>query len=119
VQVLNTSSQQSILYQTKKGTVIQDDGTCQFILEFQGRKTLFKVSEFLQFKKTLDEINLADLFLGEGTGIDVQIIHYRGSDHFFVLTLCELVALKDLMHGAMTMIALNRMVHDRLQAVIF
>lgn len=112
------TSRCDILYRTDKGAILQDDGTRQFILEFQGRSTRFKVAEFLQFKKNIDDLDLKDLFLSEGKGIDIQIIHQKGSGHLFVFTLCELVNIKELLQGAMAMIELNRIINDRLQAVV-
>ena len=107
----------SCVFGTEKGALIQDDSCRQFILEFQGKRTYFKISEFLNFKKKLDQIDLAQLFLEEGKGMDVQILHQQGRDEIFVLTLCELVALKEIFHGAKTMLELNSILHQRLHAV--
>lgn len=110
-------SDHSILFKTDKGAVIQDDHAHQFVLIFNGRQARFKVQEFLQFKRSMDAINLEDLFLGEGPGIDVQIIHHQGSDQLFVFTLCEIIAVKELVQGAMAMLQLNRILNDRLPSL--
>ena len=107
----------SCVFRTEKGAIIQDDHRRQYILEFQGKRTVFKVSDFLQFKKQLDQIDLAQLFLEDGKGMDVQILHQKGSDQIFVFTLCELVAIKELFHGAKTMLELNRILQERLHPV--
>ncbi len=117
--ILSNKAAYVTLFQTEKGRVIQDDHAHQFILEFGGKKSFFKVQEFLQFKKSIDNLNLQDLFLGEGPGVDIQIIHHTGSEHLFVFTLCELIGIKELLSGAATMIELNRILNDRLLSIVF
>jgi hypothetical protein len=101
------------LYRTAKGACYQDDQTNRFLLEFMGKEVEFKVQEFLHFKKSIDKIDLQDLFLNEPTA-DLQIIHHKHSDHIFLITLCELVALKELLSGAKVMLELNSIICSRL-----
>ncbi len=101
------------LYKTGKGAVYQDDENSCFTLEFMGKLTVFKVYEFLHFKKSIDNINLADLFLND-LGQDLQIIHHKNSDQLFIITLCDLVALKELLSGAKVMLELNSIICSRL-----
>jgi hypothetical protein len=106
------------LYRTVRGVVYQDDVNNCFTLEFMGRKTVFKVYEFLHFKKSIDNINLADLFLNDQDQ-DLQIIHHKNSDQLFVITLCDLVALKELLSGAKVMLELNSIICSRLSTCAF
>jgi hypothetical protein len=101
------------LFRTEKGVVYQDDQNSCFTLDFMGRKAIFKVYEFLHFKRSIDNINLADLFLND-VDQDLQIIHHKNSDQLFLITLCDLVALKELLSGAKVMLELNSIICSRL-----
>ncbi len=101
------------LFRTSKGVIYQDDRSNTFWLEFMGRRVSFRVNEFLHFKKCIDKINLEDLFLNE-INADLQIIHHRHSDQLFIITLCDLVALKELLAGAKVMLELNSIICSRL-----
>jgi hypothetical protein len=101
------------LFRTDKGVVYQDDINSRFTLEFMGRKVSFKVHQFLHFKRSIDSINLEDLFLND-IHADLQIIHHRNTDQLLVVTLCELVALKELLSGAKVMLELNSIICSRL-----
>ena len=100
------------LFRTPKGVIFQNDRRGEFMLEFLGRTTNFKVQEFLHFKKSVDKINLEDLILNDLP--DLQIIHHRNTDQLFVVTLCDLVSLKELLNGAKVMLELNSIVNSRL-----
>lgn len=109
------STSRNVLFRTAKGAVYQDDSNNSFTLEFMGKKGVFKVHEFLHFKKSIDKINLDDLFLND-LDQDLQIIHHKNSDQLFVITLCDLVALKELLSGAKVMLELNSIISSRLSA---
>ena len=100
------------LFRTPKGVIFQDDKRGRFTLEFLGKTTSFKVQDFLHFKKAVDKINLEDILLNDCP--DLQIIHHRNTDQLFVITLCDLVSLKELLNGAKVMLELNSIVHTRL-----
>ena len=100
------------LFRTSKGVIYQHDITSSFTMEFLGKTAVFKVQEFLHFKKSIDKINLTDLLLGDCP--DLQIIHHKFSNHLFVVTLCDLVAMKELLAGAKVMLELNSILNNRL-----
>lgn len=106
------SSTPTELFRTSKGVVYQDDRQCCFTLKFMHRTAHFKVQEFLHFKRSIDKINLEDLFFNDLS--DLHIIHHRHSDHLFLVTLCDLVALKELLSGTKVMLELNSILSARL-----
>jgi len=103
------------LFRTVKGVIYQDNQQNNFSLEFLDRKVAFRVQDFLHFKKIIDRINIEDLLLGDCFQ-DLQIIHHKHSDHLFVFTLCDLVALKELLAGAKVMLDLNHIICSRLSS---
>jgi len=105
----------SELFRTVKGVIYQDNLRNNFSLEFLDRKVAFRVKEFLHFKKIIDQIKVEDVLLGECFP-EFQIIHHKQSDHLFVFTLCDLVALKELLAGAKVMLELNSIICSRLSS---
>jgi len=103
------------LFKTDKGVISQNDQNNKILLEFLDRKAKFRVQEFLHFKRTIDQINLEDILMGDCFS-DLQIVHHKHSDQLFVLTLCDLVALKELLDGAKVMLNLNSIICSRLSA---
>ena len=103
------------LFRTSKGVVYQNDQNNSFFLDFQGRTAEFRVQDFLHFKRSVDKINLDDLFLND-LNPDLQIIHHKNTDQLFLITLCDLVALKELLSGAKVMLELNSIICSRLSS---
>jgi len=48
---------------------------------------------------------------------DVEIIRAPRTDHSFVLTLCDLVALRDLLNGTRFTLELNSLLNERIYSV--
>ncbi|GJM30388.1 MAG: hypothetical protein DHS20C17_30230 [Cyclobacteriaceae bacterium] len=105
------------LFRTPKGVVYQDDCNNGFLLEFMGKEVLFKVQEFLHFRKSIDRINLEDLLMND-LDPDLQIIHHKNTGQLFLITLCDLVALKELLSGAKVMLELNSIICSRLSPFV-
>ncbi|MGI9543811.1 MAG: DUF6686 family protein [Cyclobacteriaceae bacterium] len=95
------------IYANHKGKVLQCDKQNCFKIQFAGYHINLKVKDFLKFKKLVEGIDVAHLIL-EVKQADIEILHLRGSDHFFILTICELVALKELLAGTKAMLELYR-----------
>ncbi|MDB5086270.1 MAG: hypothetical protein JWR09_264, partial [Mucilaginibacter sp.] len=45
---------------------------------------------------------------------DVEIIFICACDHCYVLTLLQIIALKEILEGTFVMLELNNIIHDRL-----
>ncbi len=97
---------------------MQDDLARQFILNFKGKTVRLKACEFLNFKRYVDQISLEDMILRDGIGMDLQIIHHPRANQIFVLTLCEVIAMKELLNGTMVMLELQRILDDRLVSFV-
>ena len=95
------------IYANKSGRVYQCDHKQCFHIHFAGYRISLKVKDFLKFKKLVEGIDLDHLIL-EVNQADIEILHLHGSDHFFILTICELIALKDLLEGSKAMLELYR-----------
>jgi len=104
------------LFKTEKGCIIQDDAHNRFMIRFQGKEYSFKPCEFLNLKRYLEGVDWEDIFLTDSPGTDIHIINHRES--LMVLTLCEFIGLRELVRGAMAMLELQRIIHQRLNYAI-
>lgn len=84
-------------------------------MEFGGRPTIFKVRDFFHFCKEVEAINLEEMAHNPSRTADVVILMPHFTDRCFVLTLQDVLNLKELLHGAKFMINLNSMVSECLR----
>lgn len=104
------------VFSTAKGCVYQSDSQNAFWIEFGGKITPFKTNCFLKLKGVVDNINLAERITCPHSA-DCEIIKMGKCNDFYVLTLCELVAFKELINGAKVMLELNSIIRERLVCI--
>ncbi|GAA4445997.1 hypothetical protein GCM10023189_00650 [Nibrella saemangeumensis] len=101
------------IYRNEKGAVYQCDTTCRLILEFWDTHTAFSARDFLQFKRMVETVDLRQMALHTDDAYDVEILTPPRTDRCYVLTLCEIVQLRDLLNGARLMLELNSLLRER------
>ncbi|WP_028297415.1 hypothetical protein [Olivibacter sitiensis] len=95
------------VYRTKDGAVLQCNNKNCFWLEFAGNHTAFRVQDFLQFKKTVDQIDLEDMLIDSSRASDYTLLMPFRTQRCFLLDVTQLLALKEILQGAMFMLELN------------
>lgn len=98
------------IYRTADGAVLQCNNKNCFWLEFSGDTTPFRVADFLQFKRKVDEIDLEEMLVDPSRKSDYTVLMPFRSQRCFVLSLAQLLALKELLKGAMFMLDLNSLI---------
>ncbi|MEQ9424384.1 MAG: hypothetical protein RJQ09_08215 [Cyclobacteriaceae bacterium] len=106
------------VYRNEVGVVYQCDETSTIWIDFQGKMTPLKYFSFLALKRKVDHIDVVSMFNDTGKGGDLEIINARGCERCFVVTLKELIGLKDLLEGSRVMLDLNSIIHERLFNVL-
>ena len=106
------------IYSTTFGSVYQCDDEQRFYVEFTGKRTAFKAQGFLKLKKQVDKIDVESMLHNPCRAADYAFINLPGYDRFFVLSLSDIIQLKDLLAGASVMLELNSILHERLQGVL-
>lgn len=105
------------VFKTEHGAVYQCSRKNCYWLDFQGAATAFKVRDFLAFKKRLDGIDLKIMLNESSRSYDFEIIMPFRSDRIFILSVGDILKLRDLLAGAKFMIELNsevkRCLHSR------
>lgn len=105
------------IYRTSKGCVYQSDREKKFYLEFNGSITTFSVTSFFNFRKKVAKVNLASMAQNTGKAWDFAILTPSETERVYVLTLCEIVQLKDLLAGTSVMLELNSILQERLNSI--
>ncbi len=102
------------VFATKKGTIYQSDSEKCWYIDFASKLARFDYRNLLKLKKAVYQIDIEEKLLNGDNSADVEIIFICACDDCYVLTLLELIHLKELLQGTFTMLALNQIIHDRL-----
>lgn len=105
------------LYSNPKGSTFQCDATNRIIVEFDDVQVALRIRDFLTFKRKVDSVDLHTMIFNTDDAYDVEIIRAPRTDHSFVLTLCDLVALRDLLNGTRFTLELNSLLNERIYSV--
>lgn len=72
------------------------------------------VCALIAFKKRLDDLNIEELLLSDAALNSLEILSLCNKDRMLVLTLDEIIEMKDLIPGALVMLELNSIVQQRI-----
>ncbi len=99
----------NLLFQTPRMALHQLDEREEFILTFFDEPLTFRACELIAFKKKLKDLDILELLKPESP--DVEIIPMPHCDRILVLTLGEILELKELLSGSFSMLELNSLIH--------
>lgn len=100
------------LFRTKNGAIYQCDVTNRLILEFWETHTAFSAQDYLQFKRMVETVDLRQMAMSTDDSHDLEILSMPRTELCFVLTLCEIVHLRELLDGARLMLELNSLLRE-------
>lgn len=95
------------VFKSEHGAVYQCSRKNCYWLDFQGSTTAFKVRDFLSFKKKMDGIDIERMLSNSSRTYDFEIIMPFRSETIFILTVADILKLRELLTGAKFMIELN------------
>ncbi|MEM9983294.1 MAG: DUF6686 family protein [Bacteroidota bacterium] len=102
------------IFSTAHGSMYQCSHTYRYRLHFKGLVYTFKVNDFQQLKRTLDRVDVMAMLHNPDSSCDLEIITPPQSDRCYVLTLCDIIHLKELLAGTKVMLSLNSILKERL-----
>lgn len=102
------------VFSTKNGAIFQSDSERCWYIDFAGKLARFDYRNLLKLQKAVYAIDIEAKLLSSDKSADVEIIFICACDHSYVLTLLELIKLKELLQGTFVMLELNHIIHDRL-----
>ncbi|GAB3999327.1 hypothetical protein GCM10028807_49230 [Spirosoma daeguense] len=100
------------VFKTDRGVVYQCDTTHRLILEFWDTRTQFSARDFVHFRRMVETVDIRQMALSTSPEYDVEILTLPRAERCYVLTLCEIVHLRELLNGARLMLDLNSMLRE-------
>ena len=106
------------VFATNKGALYQSDTENCWYIDFAGKLARFDYRNLLKLKKAVYQIDIEARLLKSDNSADVEIIFICACDDCYVLTLLQLIQLKELLEGTFAMLKLNHIIHDRLYRLV-
>jgi len=101
------------IFRTERGAVYQCSRKNCYWLEYGITTTAFRVSDFRLFKKHIDSIDVERMLTDVSPGADVEVVMPPGTERCFLLTVRDILALREILSGAKFMIELNSEIRSR------
>lgn len=95
------------VFKTTHGAVYQCSRKNCYWLEFQQTTTAFKISDFFLLKKRIDALDIARMLADTSRAADFEIIMPHRTDRCFILSVQDILNLREILTGAKFMIELN------------
>ena len=105
------------VFATDKGSIYQHDAERCWYVNFAGKNARFDYQCLLKLRKAVYNVNIEAILLDSSKSPDVEIIFICACDHCYVLTLMQIIELKEILEGTFVMLELNRIIHDNLYRV--
>ena len=105
------------VFSTSKGIIYQNDAERCWYVDFAGKLAKFDYRCLLKLRKAVYNVDIEQVLLNSDKAPDVEIIFICACDHCYVLTLVQIIALKELLQGTFVMLDLNHIIYDRLYRV--
>ena len=112
--LINDDLTMTEVFKTNAGAIYQcDDERCWYV-DFAGKLAKFDYRCLLKLRKAVYHVDIEQTLLDSTKAPDVEIIFICACDHCYVLTLLQIIALKEILEGTFVMLELNNIIHDRL-----
>ena len=105
------------VFVTAHGAVFQNDVDRYWQITFAGKSASFDYRNLLKLRTAVYRIDIEQRLLDSTQSPDVEIIFICACDHCYVLSLAQIIALRDLLEGTFVMLELNQIIYDRLHRV--
>ncbi len=103
------------VFKTDCGAVYQDSRKNRYWLEFQQTTTSFTVVDFFNFKKRIDAIDIKSMLTDSSRSSDFEIIMPFRTERCFILSVEDILNLREILSGAKFVIELNGQVKSILR----
>ncbi|MDB5287053.1 MAG: hypothetical protein JWR05_2002 [Mucilaginibacter sp.] len=107
----------SDVFSTKYGAIYQSDAERCWYVDFAGKVAKFDYRCLLKLKKAVYNVDIEAKLLQSTKDPDIEILFICACDHCYILSLLQIIALKDLLEGTFVMLQLNHILQDRLYRI--
>lgn len=101
-----------LVFATPNIGIYQNDSRASFILRFHRDEVELKLCTLLAFRRKIMNIDLTEMFMPDNA--DIEIIEIPQLKRIFVFSLREILELRELFSGTMTMLEMNSIIHEKL-----
>ena len=105
------------VFSTNSGSVHQSDQENCWYVDFNGKVARFDYRCMLKLKKAIYNLNVEELLMNSSKSADLEIVFICACDHFYILSIMEIIEFKELLEGTFVMLNLNQMLHDCLYRI--
>jgi hypothetical protein len=102
------------VFSTKYGAIYQSDAERCWYVDFAGKVAKFDYRCLLKLKKAVYNIDIEAKLLQISKDPDVEILFICACDHCYILSLLQIITLKELLEGTFVMLQLNHILQERL-----
>ena len=99
----------AIVFETLATSVSQCDRSEKFFLHFLEKPMELKLCELIGLKRKIENIDLTALVSSQGP--DIEILYLSHQHPILVLSIYEILELREVLSGAFTMLELNSLIH--------
>jgi len=107
-----------LIYQTANGKVLQSDLDNHFTLSFKNLDFRFNICGLIAFKSKISTVDVSTKLLSSELCDDLEIFSMCNNERLMVLTMSEIVEMRDLLSGTFAMMELNSILHQRIYRVL-
>lgn len=108
----------SEVYSTNSGAIYQSDSENCWYIDFAGKLARFDYRNLLKLRKAVYNIDIEGRLMNSPKSADVEILFICACDHCYVLSLLQIISLKELIEGTFVMLELNHILYDRLRRIV-
>lgn len=106
--MIQTVSNQHLVFEVAGIRFYQCDANEAFLIDFYQDQLSFKLCELIRFRNKINQIDIAALLSGSGS--ETELIYLPESDRFLLLSIQNILVLKELLQGSFVMMELNSMI---------
>ena len=110
--MITATATEHLVFQTKNASLSQCDSSSSYILRFFNEELRFRACEFITFKRKIQKVDLTELL--SSSSPDVEVISLPHCDRLMVLSIHEILELREVLGGAFTMLEMNSLIHKEL-----
>lgn len=111
-QIASKELESELVFAISNIGIYQNDSRASFTLQLHCEQVELKLCALMAFRKKIMRIDLTDMFMPSHPGI--EIVSLPQLNRIFIFSLQEILELRDLFSGAMTMLEINSVIHEKL-----
>lgn len=108
----------TLVHATQNSSVHQLDEENCLLISFKGTEYKLKMCAFIALKAKVDRIDIVSMLMSSERYDSLEIISMCHADELMVLTLDEILELKDLLVGTLVLMELNSILCQRIHRAL-